>query len=106
MERYPQLRPSKEEGATPEQRRGGHTDLSSAEHTNFSLSHKHSGLHGDGQRVNAASLSTVDPFPDGFEPTYTPVNAPTSGRKYRIQVIEVTDPDTQVISPVLQVIPA
>ena len=42
-------------------------------------------------------------LPPGGELTYVPTNATTSGRKYRIQVMEVTDPDTLVISPVLTV---
>ncbi len=83
--------------------RRGAFNLSPTEGTNFSLLHRHSGLHGDGQKVQAASLDTVNPFPVDGEPTYTPTNAPDSGRKYRIQVIEVTDPDTQQISPVLTV---
>ena len=98
--------PATPEGETPERRRGGHTDLSSAEHTNFSLSHRHTGLHGDGQKVKSASLNTVDPFPADGEPTYEPVNAAGSGRKYRIQIIEVTDPETQQIQSVIQVVPA
>ena len=73
-------------------------------HETFSLSHKHSGIHGDGQKVKAASLDTVDPFTAELEPTYIPVTAPTSGRKYRIQVIEVLD-ENNVLSPVLQIIP-
>ncbi len=64
------------------------------ENINFSLSHRHSGLHGDGRAVKAASLDTVDPFPSGSEPVYIPVNAPSSGRKWQIQIEEVTDPDT------------
>jgi hypothetical protein len=31
-------------------------NLSSTEHTNFSLSHKHTGIHGDGQRIQAGSI--------------------------------------------------
>lgn len=81
-------------------------NLSRKESVNFSLSHKHSGIHGDGQRVKSASLDTNDPFPADEEPTYIPVNATTSGRRYRIQIVEVTDPDTQQIMPVIQVIPA
>lgn len=72
-------------------------NLSPTEHTNFSFSHKHTGIHGDGQRIAAASLSTVLPIATGAEFVYIPVNAPTSGRTYRIQVEEVTDPDTQQI---------
>lgn len=32
-------------------------DLSASEHTNFSLSHKHTGIHGDGQRIQAGSIN-------------------------------------------------
>lgn len=51
------------------------------------------------RRTNDATTA----FATGSEPTYVPTNAPTSGRKYRIGVIEVTDPDTQVISGALTV---
>lgn len=81
-------------------------NLSPTEGTNFDLSHRHSGIHGDGQKVKAASLDTSSAFPTGEEPIYLPVNAPTSGRQYRIQIVEVTDPDTSQITPVIQVIPA
>jgi len=80
--------------------KGGLTPLA---HENFSFNHKHSGIHGDGQKVKAASLDTVDPFAVDLEPTYTPVNATTSGRKYRIQVVETID-ENGVIAGVLQVI--
>ncbi len=46
------------------------------------------------------------PLPTAGELIYTPVNAATSGRHYRIQIIEVTDPDTLQISAVIQVVPA
>ena len=71
----------------------------------FGFRHRHSGLSGDGAKVKAASLDTADPFTVGSEPLYTPANAPTSGRLYRIQIVEVTDPETQQIQPVLQVVP-
>ena len=45
-------------------------------------------------------------FATGAEPTYVPQNASASGRKYRIQVIEVTDPDTSQVMAVIQVVPA
>lgn len=45
-------------------------------------------------------------LPVGGELMYAPTNASTSGRKYRIQIIEVTDPDTQQIQAVIQVVPA
>ena len=91
----------------PEVQIGGDAfNLTPTESTNFSLSHKHSGLHGDGQKVKAASLDTSAPFVDGLEPIYIPVNAPTSGRMYRIQIVEVTDPDTAQIQAVIQVVPA
>ncbi len=86
--------------------RGTKFNLTSSEGTNFDLSHRHSGLHGDGQTVAAGSLDTSIPFRSGLEPIYLPVNAPTSGRQYRIQIIEVTDPDTAQIQAVIQVVPA
>lgn len=52
------------------------------------------------------SVDGTVPLPTSGELIYTPVNAPTSGRHYRIQIIEVTDPETQQISPVIQVVPA
>ena len=78
--------------------------LGAPEQSTFGFRHRHSGLSGDGARVKATSLDTADPFTVNSEPTYTPINAATSGRKYQIQVIEVTDPETQQISPVLQVV--
>lgn len=94
------MRPGGEDG---EKRR---FNLTPTEGTNFDLSHRHSGIHGDGRSIKAASLDVTDAFTENLEPTYLPVNAPTSGRKYRIQVVEVVDPETQQIQPVLQVIPA
>lgn len=75
-----------------------------AETGTFQLAHAHSGAQGDGRRVKAAFLDMSDPFPVGVEPTYVPVNAATSGRKYRIQIIEVLDINN-VLQPVLQVVP-
>jgi hypothetical protein len=80
----------------PQQSEGG---LTPKEGTNFSLLHRHSGLQGDGQPIKAANLDTSDPFYPGLEPEYTPINATTSGRKYRIQIEEYTDPDTGTIYP-------
>lgn len=95
MEREAELRSDqKRDDAAERVRGGGVFNLSPAEGTNFSLSHRHSGLHGDGQRVQAAALDTVNPFVSGNEPLYIPVNAATSGRTWQIQVEEVTDPDT------------
>ena len=84
----------KEEKDAEKTRAVGGFNLSAIEGTNFSLSHKHSGLHGDGQRVKTASLDASDPFVSGNEPLYIPINAPTSGRTWQIQIEEVTDPDT------------
>lgn len=84
---------------------GAEPGMSRAEHVAFSLTHRHTGQQGQGQKIQAAQLDTTAPFADGAEPIYLPVNAPTSGRQYRIQVVEVTDPDTQQISPVIQVVP-
>lgn len=87
-------------------RRNVKFNLTPLEGTNFDLSHRHSGLHGDGQQIKIANTDTTAPFTTGQEPIYIPVNAPTSGRKYRIQIIEVTDPDTSQIQAVIQVVPA
>lgn len=86
-------------GEEEEPRISGRRDfnLTPTEHTNYSLSHKHTGIQGDGQRIAAASLSTVVAIPTGAEFIYIPVNAPTSGRTWRIQIEEVTDPDTNQI---------
>lgn len=78
--------------------------LGPREQSTFGFRHKHSGLAGDGAKVKAAYLDTRDPFTVDSEPLYTPTNAPTSGRLYRIQIIEVTDPDTNQIMPVIQVV--
>lgn len=53
------------------------------------------------RRTNDATTA----FVTGAEPTYVPQNAPTSGRKYRIQIIEVTDPETSQIHAVIQAVP-
>lgn len=63
-------------------------------------------MHGDGQRIQASNLLTNIPFPAGVEPTYTPVNNPASGRRYRIQIIEVTGEDGVTLQPVIQIVPA
>ena len=79
--------------------------LGPREQSNFGFTHQHSGLHGDGRKVKAVNLDTVDPFVVGAEPLYTPVNAATSGRQYRIQIEEVTDLETGQITGVLKVVP-
>jgi len=66
--------------------------------------HKHTGISGDAPKVKAAYLDTRDPFTVNSEPVYTPINAPVSGRLYRIQVIEVTDPETGQVNAVIQAI--
>lgn len=58
-----------------------------------------------GEVLRRAIDGTVT-LPINGEPMYVPNNATSSGRRYRIQIIEVTDPDTLQISPVIQVIPA
>jgi hypothetical protein len=98
----------KGDGMSPRPQVGGQgwgekAGLTPQAHENFSLSHKHSGIHGDGQKVKSASLDTVDPFVVNLEPTYVPVNAPTSGRRYRIQIVEVLD-ENNVLTPVIQLI--
>lgn len=80
--------------------------LGTSEQTSFSLNHRHSGAHGDGQRIQSANLLTNNPYLPGFEPTYTPVNAPTSGRKYRIQIYETLGEDGVTILPNIQIVPA
>jgi len=80
--------------------------LGQPEQSTFGFIHAHSGLSGDGRKVKAASLDTTDPFAGGGEPIYIPVNALTSGRRYRIQIIEVTDPETSQIQAVIQVVGA
>lgn len=72
----------------------------------FSLRHAHSGAQGDGSKIKQANLDTAFPLAVGKEITFLPVNAPNSGRKYRLQVIEVTNQETKQIVPVLQIIPA
>ena len=46
---------------------GGHTgfNLTPGEHTNFSLSHKHSGIHGDGKKIAAVNLDWTGALPPG-----------------------------------------
>lgn len=85
---------------------GGTVGLGTAEQTSFSLNHAHSGAHGDGKKIQAASLATNIPFVINLEPTYTPVNNPTSGRKYRIQIIEVPGEDGVTLQPEIQIIRA
>lgn len=78
--------------------------LDPLQQSTFGFMHAHSGATGDGKRVKAANLDTVDPFVVDREPTYIPVNAPTSGRKYRLQIVEDTDPETQQLRAVIQVV--
>lgn len=84
---------------------GTNPALGAPEQSTFGFRHRHSGLSGDGAQIKATNLDTRDPFTVNTEPLYTPVNAAASGRLYRIQVIEVTDPETQQIQPVIQVVP-
>ena len=84
----------KPEDADVSSSRGNKFNLTPTEGTNFSLSHRHSGLHGDGQVIKLANLDTTAAYPTGSEPLYVPINATTSGRTWRLQVEEVTDPDT------------
>lgn len=85
---------------------GVNSGLGTSEQTAFSLNHGHSGMHGDGKRIQAANLLTNNPFLPGLEPTYTPVNNPTSGRKYRIQIVEVLSEDGVTFLPNIQIVPA
>lgn len=74
--------------------------FSNAELGTHALNHKHTGIHGDGQKIAAGNLDTSVPFENGLEPIY---NAP-SGNRYRIQIIEVLD-ENSVLQPVIQIVP-
>ena len=63
--------------------RGVQFNLSAAEHTNFSLSHKHSGIHGDGQKILAASLDWTGALAVGLGIVVT---TPDGKHAYRIGV--------------------
>ena len=57
-------------------------NLSPQESTNFSLSHKHSGLHGDGQKIPAAFINWASALVDGAGPILVSPN----GTQYRLGV--------------------
>ena len=57
-------------------------NLTPDEKTNFSLSHKHSGIHGDGQRVPAGFINWLSPIASGMGPILTSPN----GTQYRLGV--------------------
>ena len=57
-------------------------NLSSHETVNFSLSHRHSGLHGDGQRVPASFINWTAAITAGEGPILTSAN----GTEYRLGV--------------------
>ncbi len=61
----------------------GLPNLSPAEHTNFSLVHKHSGIHGDGQRIGAGSIDWAIVLPAGVGIILT---TPNGLHTYRIGV--------------------
>lgn len=61
--------------------------------TTFNLSHKHSGIQGDGQQIKSANLDNTAPFPAGGEPIYQD----SAGNWWRISVESFTDPETQQI---------
>lgn len=75
------MRPGREDD-TEESTRNGAFNLTPHESTNFSLSHKHSGIHGDGQRVPAGFINWESPIPDGAGPILTSPN----GTQYRLGV--------------------
>ena len=63
---------------------GGHNfNLTPGEHTNFSLSHKHSGIHGDGQKIKAANIDWSVELPAGVGLILT---TPNGLHSYRIGV--------------------
>ena len=57
-------------------------NLTPHEATNFSLSHKHSGIHGDGRPIPAAFIDWSSALPDGGGPILTSAN----GTQYRLGV--------------------
>lgn len=63
--------------------------VSGEEHVNFSFSHRHSGLHGDGRKITVGSLDTSIPFVEGDGPVFLTA----SGTKYRLTVVEVIGDD-------------
>lgn len=64
---------------------GGHSgfNLTPGEHTNFSLLHQHSGIHGDGRKVKAVSLDWSGALPAGVGLILT---TPNGLHTYRIGV--------------------
>lgn len=78
------MRPGRPDPAKAEEpSRRGPFNLSSHEQTNFSLSHKHSGLHGDGQRIPAAFIDWSSPIPDASIILTSP-----NGTQYRLGVAD------------------
>ena len=79
------MSPRPDRAGTPEEGddRGGRFSLTSDEHTNFSLSHKHTGLHGDGQRIQAGSINWAVALPVGVGIILT---TPNGLHTYRIGV--------------------
>lgn len=59
------MSPRSEDGSHSQEGRGIRFDLTAPEHTNFSLSHKHSGIHGDGQKIGSDSLDWTGALPAG-----------------------------------------
>lgn len=80
-------------GKPDEPTRSGQFNLTPHEATNFSLSHKHSGLHGDGQRIPAPFIDWSSAIPDGGGPILTSPN----GTQYRLGA---SDDGTVTLTPI------
>lgn len=76
------MRPGRTDDEADASSRRGVFNLSSHEQTNFSLSHRHSGLHGDGQKIPANFIDWTAALPDGEGPVLTAPNGDT----YRLGV--------------------
>lgn len=75
------MRPGRPE-EKDEASRGGGFSLSLNETVNFLLLHKHSGVHGDGQRIPAAFINWSSVLVDGSGPILESPN----GTQYRLGV--------------------
>lgn len=62
--------------------RNGAFNLTPHESTNFSLSHRHSGIHGDGQKIPANFINWAAVLVDGSGPILESPN----GTQYRLGV--------------------
>ena len=78
------MKPAPDGGAPGRAPLGGHNfNLTPGEHTNFSLSHKHSGIHGDGQKIKASNIDWTNAVPEGMGLILT---TPNGLHTYRIGV--------------------